>query len=340
MTNAPRLLAFAIALGLALPPLPAFAQPAQPSKQARDEAGVRFRKGVDLFKDGDFQAALIEFRRAYDLAPNFNVLYNIGQVYFQLQDYPDALKTLQRYLNDGGNQIPNVRRAEVEKDIEKLEARVATLEVSSNVAGADVAVDDAPEGKTPLGKAILVGAGRHKITVSKTGFATATKVVEMASGDSTKVTLDLTEEHAAPPVVVPVPVAPVQPPPVPPPAQPPPAPPPESSTPWAGWAITGGLVVGAGVFGGLALSASSNLKTQLASPAATRSSIDSAHDKTAALALVSDIFSGSAILAGGISLYLTVRGPSDSAKPGAPPPATGALRFQVLPGGVQASGSF
>src|SRR5262245_20824847 len=128
MTN-PRIFALVAALASMAPALPARAQqpagPApsttgSPSKEAQAEAAVRYKKGVDLFNESDFQAALIEFRRAYGLAPNYAVLYNIGQVYFQLQDYAHALTTLEQYLAEGGKNIAAARRSEVEKDIAKL----------------------------------------------------------------------------------------------------------------------------------------------------------------------------------------------------------------------------
>src|SRR5215218_10346672 len=110
MTSKSRLIAFATVLGIAFSSVPAGSQPATPTKEARDEAKSRFLKGLDLFKEGDYQAALIEFRRANELAPNYNVLYNIGQVYFQLTDYPNALNSLERYLKEGGDQVSAKRR--------------------------------------------------------------------------------------------------------------------------------------------------------------------------------------------------------------------------------------
>ena len=101
-----RTLALVTAFALVAPGSVAFAQPA-PTAAERAEAATRFKTGLDLFKDGDAQAALIEFRRAYQLAPNYQVLYNIGQVSFQLQDYPGALAALQKYLLEGGRNIPN-----------------------------------------------------------------------------------------------------------------------------------------------------------------------------------------------------------------------------------------
>ncbi|NUQ75522.1 MAG: PEGA domain-containing protein, partial [Polyangiaceae bacterium] len=191
MTSKSRLIAIATVLGVAFTSLPADSQPAQPTKEARDEAKTRFLKGLELFREGDYQAALIEFRRANELAPNFNVLYNIGQVYFQLTDYPNALVSLERYLSEGGDQISAKRREEVQKDIDKLRARIANLEITTNVPDVDIAIDDVPHGKTPFQKPLMVGAGRHRITASKEGFRSVTKLVEVAGADSLKIPLVL-----------------------------------------------------------------------------------------------------------------------------------------------------
>src|SRR5262249_58761964 len=121
-----------------LPAAPALAQgptPPTPPPAARPpgEADAHFRRGIELYKEGDFPAALIEFRRAYEIDPRYQALYNIGETYFQLNDYANALKTLEKYLHDGGAQVSAGRREEVQKEIEKLRTRVGQLEVSTNV---------------------------------------------------------------------------------------------------------------------------------------------------------------------------------------------------------------
>jgi hypothetical protein len=341
--------AFASALALTAPSLPCMAQQPAPTKEQTKEAGTRFKKGLDLFKDGDYQAALIEFRRAYELAPNYNVLYNIGQVYFQLQDYPNALTALQRYIAEGGKSIPSSRHADVDRDIEKLLARVANFEIVTTVPDADITIDDIAVGKSPLAKPILVSAGKHKIAISKAGFTATTKIIEIASSETQKVPIDPVKIEVAPP---PPPIAPppetgtvTVPPTEPPP--PPTPPPPTRSVPWAGIAITGGLTIGATVMGILALGASSSLATERANPTATRSSLDSAHDKTVAYALVTDILAGGAIIGFGVTLYVGLREPKkDSATPPttapAPAPATSftTVRVGMGPGGVQLLGTF
>ena len=319
-----RILALAGALALTAPALPCLAQQAAPTKDQVKEAGTRFKKGLDLFKDGDFQAASIEFRRAYELAPNFNVLYNIGQVSFQLQDYPNALTSLQRYIAEGGKNIPSSRHADVDKDIEKLLARVANFNVIVNVVDADITIDDVSVGKSPLPKSILVSAGKHKITASKAGFTSTTKVIEIASSETQNVQIDPVKVEVAPP---PVPVAPptdtgtpsATPTEPPPPVTPPP--PPARSVPVAGIVVTSGLTVSAVVMGILALGASSNLATLRTSSTATRDSLDSAHDKTVAYALVTDILAGGAIVSAGVTLYVGLRTPKKDSAPAAAPPS-------------------
>jgi hypothetical protein len=340
-----RLLALAASLALAAPSLPAFAQNT-PTKAQQQEAATRFKKGLELFKEADYQAALIEFRRANELAPNFNVLYNIGQVHFQLQDYPSALNALERYLKEGDDRIPSSRKNDVQRDIDKLRARVANIEIVSTVPDAEITIDDVAVGKSPLPKPILVSAGRHKITISKSGFTSATKVIEIASAETAKVPLDPAEIKTAPPPDPAKPPDQVTPPPPTDVGAPvTPAPPPPKPVPVAGIVVTGVLAAGAVVMGVLALNASGNLANERMSPTATREGLNGARDKTTAFALVSDILTGGAVVAAGVTLYVGLSGPSSDKKAvpaAAPPPAAGLSKVRIgfAPGGIKVIGAF
>jgi hypothetical protein len=346
MTNSARPIALALALALAVPPVITIAQPAvaaEPTKEAKDEASSRFRNGLELFKEGDYRAALVEFRRAYELVPNYSVLYNIGQVHMQLQDYAGALTALQGYLSEGGTGVPADRRADVEKDIDKLRSRVARIEIVTNPADADVTFDDVALGKTPLAKPVLTNPGRHRISASKAGRTTASKQVEVASSDSVKITLELPEPVAEPVKPIEEPKLPPAQPPAP--TQPAPVtpPPPERTVPWAGWVVTGGLTAGAVVTGVLALGAASDLKAKREpTSGATRDDLDAAGKKTSAFALATDLLGGAAVVAGAVTLYFTVRTPP-APEGAAAKPATGGiheLKVSVSPGGLGLVGSF
>jgi hypothetical protein len=273
------------------------APPAAPSKAAAAEADAHYRRGVDLYKEADYAAALIEFRRAYEIDPKYQALYNIGETYFQLNDYANALRTLEKYLKDGGGQISAGRHDEVQKEIEKLRTRVATLEVTANLPDADIAIDDVSVGKTPLAAPLVVSAGRRRLTATRAGKPPITQIVELAGGDARKVALVLPDDGPATPEAPParVPVAP--------------------------WVITGVLTAGAVVTGALALGASSQLKTDLGTGGISPGTLSSDHSKTFALALTTDVLIGAAIVVGGISIYFTAASTAKGDKASPLPPA-------------------
>jgi hypothetical protein len=182
-----RSVCLAVLVGLAIPLALRSVAQAQPSPAAGVEAGKHFQRGVTLYNEADFRAALVEFRRAYETAPNAAVLYNIGQTYYQLQNYAAALMALGRYLTEAGPTAPH--RREVEQTIDTLQTRVGKVAVSTSAPGADITVDDELVGKTPLDDAVLVSIGRRKITALRDGRVTETRFVDVAAGDTITVSL-------------------------------------------------------------------------------------------------------------------------------------------------------
>jgi hypothetical protein len=178
--------ALLVAATLAVPRA-ASAEKPDPVAQAREH----FHRGVQLYEEDDFRAALIEFNRAYELVPNPAVLYNVGQSYYQLRDYAGALTTLERYLRENGDRVAADRRAQVDRELQELRSRVAHVSLSCNVDGAELALDDVALDRTAR-QPVLVGAGRHKLTATRRGYVTAIRVVDVAGGDEVDVRLDLT----------------------------------------------------------------------------------------------------------------------------------------------------
>jgi len=92
--------AFATALLLALAAArPAAADP--PFATAGVEQGRELAvQAARHYKDGRFTQALDAYRRAYDVAPVPELLFNIGQCHFQLKSYEWAIFFYQGYLTD------------------------------------------------------------------------------------------------------------------------------------------------------------------------------------------------------------------------------------------------
>jgi hypothetical protein len=316
-----------VMIALSLASAPARADPPKPDKAQLEEAQRRYQRGRELYEESDFQGALAEMRRAYDLAPSFKLLYDIGQVCFQMQDYPCALKTFTRYLNDGKGDIPAARREEVQADVERLKGRIAYLRVTVNKPDAEIFVDDVSVGKAPLSEPVMVSAGKRKVEARLTGAVPVARTIEVAGQDTVDVPLEIAGtspskipaggESAAPP------------------------PPQKGGVPWVPWVITGGLAVGAGVVGALALSSSSDLETKLDTFGSTRGDIDAARSKTTTLALTTDILLGLTGAMAVTSLVLTLT--SSGGQSGADAKEKAAklpVRLGVGPGSASISGSF
>jgi hypothetical protein len=266
---------------------------------SKDQARAHFERGVELFREGDFRAALIEFQRAYDASPNFKVLYNLGQTNLELQDYAGALKAFRGYLDGGGRSIPAARRAQVEADLRRLESRVAHLEVTVNVPDADITVDDVSVGRSPLRAPVLVSEGRRKIIASKAGMAPVSRVIDVAGGDNPKITLQIVEPNTPAPVVVNVPTPEKPENPQPQPLQP--APVRTTTSPstgfWIGVGLTGAFAVATGVLGGVALGSKSTFDAKINQVGVAPTDIDSARNQTRTFAVATDISLGVTIAA-------------------------------------------
>lgn len=317
----------ATALTFASPIDVVFAQPSTESS-AEDEARERYKRGMQLFEEGNLEAAFIEFQRANELNPSFKIQYNIGLILKEQQDYAGAIKAFESYLTGGRDQIESSRRAAVEADIQTLRDRVGTIEVRSNVAGADVLVDDVPVGSTPLQNAV-VNAGRHKVTVLKDGYVPMSRSIAVAGRDNAVVVLDLTSATSLPAAAPgsaegasedrPVASDGRE----------------SDSFPWVGWTLTGVFAAGAVVTGVLALGAEGDLADERDRPGASRASLDDKESAVFNYALTSDILTGAAIIAGGLSLYLTLDGDGPAASD-----ASADVQVGVGPGNVLLRGSF
>ncbi len=178
--------------------LPAFAQAESASAMddATKKASERFRRGVELYREGSFDAALAEFELAHEISPNYRVLYNIGQVQVQRGDYVGASKAFRTYLDKGRDEVSALRRSEVEAELERLQGRIAKLRVESNVEGAELLVDGVSLGTLPMDE-VPVNAGVRRVLVKKEGYAPHEAPVTLAGGEVTALEVELEAQESA-----------------------------------------------------------------------------------------------------------------------------------------------
>jgi hypothetical protein len=259
-----------------------------------ERARIHYERGLQLFNEENYDAALFEFERAYELAPSYKILYNMGRIQRQQNNYAAALRSYARYIKEGGNSIPADRREEVEREIKVLKPRTAEITVVVNVDGADVNSDDIPVctatiestcvGKSPLAAPIIVNPGRHKVTAVKPGYQSALSLISVVGSDKITVKLELQSLTR----------------------------PKEYTNPWTiptiiGWSATGAAAVSASVFGILALKAQDDQDSMLNTFGKTDGDLADARDKTTTLSTVSDVLwitTGVFAIASG---YMTIR---------------------------------
>jgi len=296
---------------------------AQPGDVASGEAGRHFRRGVDLYGEANYAADLVEFRRAYALAPSATALYNVGEAQFQLQDYAGALKTFRRFLAEFG--ATESHRAEVAQAVEVLRSRVGHLGVVTLPPGADVAVDDEPVGKTPL-EPLVVSLGRRKVVASMAGRGSVTEYVDVAAEDHVSVSLQLREPVAdsagvAAPAAASAEVAPAH-------------GGAGSAIRTASWIAAGALAAGAITFGALAIGESHSLANERNEFPATSVVLNHDASLTAMYSILADSFAAAAIVVGGATLYWTLSPGADrTAAPSAQARVTiapASARFEMM----------
>ena len=314
-------------------PAPAFAQ-AKPQAAEVDEARERFQRGVELYKEGSFDAALAEFNRAYSLAPNYRVLFNIAQVQTERHDYAGALNDFEKYLQQGGAEISAERREQVNKEIDALKARVARVTVSSDVDGAELLVDGVSAGTLPLSDPVVVSAGVRQFQVRKAGYETAAKTETIAGGETPRLEFHLQAiaGAAAPAIATTPPVfagakddeaAPAD---------------HGPNVPfWITLGTTAALAGGAVTFGVLTHSADQRLDSQLNTFPPNKGGIDDARTVLKRDALITDILTGAAVVSGGLCAYFAIAGAHHKSKEAAAPRT---LSIGAAGTGIRVRGTF
>jgi tetratricopeptide (TPR) repeat protein len=301
-------------------------------KADKDEARRRFEVGVAEAKAGAYREAIADFQRAYELSPNFAVLYNVATAQAALGDSASALASYERYLAEGGAKIPDARKVKVTAEMKDLVPRTGSIVVRVSPDGARVTVDGAPvdAGAIAAAQPIRVNIGIRKLAATLDGHVPVDATVTVESGDVAKVTLTLSiagDAAASPgPAALPPPVI-VLPPPAPEPRYVNPsgfAPPVDEASSRAqriiGYAFAGAGLVGLGVGGVLYLVAKSNFNKAVADGCSQDLSTCTGNGATewqnakdgVTHARVAAIIGG-ALIAGGLTFYITA--PSS---PGAP----------------------
>lgn len=273
-----------------------------------EEARSHFSAGINYIDDPEgpkYEEAYREFKAAYAASPSWKILGNLGTCAFYLERDGEAIDAYEKYLAQGGDQIPADERKQIEKDLGTL--KTSLVQISLTIEPPNAAVEDervpSQGGRIvnryqDLGARTTLGIhpGHHRITVSAPGHTPEVWEFDAESGAKLSKSLQLEPADAATskpgePLEAPM-------------AEPPP--PEERGTPalvYIGLATTGALVAGATVTGLLALNKHDKYDELINQRSFDEDEADDARSTGKTLNIVTDVLIGAAILAGGATAY-------------------------------------
>ena len=262
------------------------------AEEARDRARDAFAQGQELYRAGDYAAALAAFQSAQAAGPKPATEYNIGRCYERLGQLADAVVAYESYLTDA----PDAPDHEtVKAHVAELKGQAppeAHLRVAVEPLNASVAVDQAASEPAPIDK--LLPPGRHLVLAELNGYTPIRREVELLAGTSLQLDLTLQPVPVAAPTRAPdaavhqnIPA---------------PAPPPAPQRTWTYVALAVAVVaVGVGLgFGISSKSAQNNLQARVHTQVQAQQFYDTAHTD----AVAANWFYAGAAVAGASAITL------------------------------------
>jgi len=150
----------------------------------RDVAEV-YKQAVAAFKKGDYASAHSGFIEVWSQEKKPKVAGNLGRTELKLGKYCDAAEHLGLFLRDQPGLTPSEQK-ELGAQLDEARGKVVMLRVETAQPGADVFVDGARVGTAPLGHALCLQPGKHKIEARLGELRTAEDVNEPAGATATK----------------------------------------------------------------------------------------------------------------------------------------------------------
>lgn len=161
------------------------------------EAKERVSRAEKLYEAGNYDAALTEFRRAYDTMLGHParpyVLYNIARCEERLYRYDAAIASYRTYLEIAS--ANEADRPKVEATIESLEGFLGTILVAVKAkAGAQVSQYEVWVDGHLVGENIhqfLIPGGTHQVEIRAVGFERSSKEVQVPARDRAEISFAL-----------------------------------------------------------------------------------------------------------------------------------------------------
>ncbi len=154
-------------------------------REAENRSADHYDRGLRLYEQGDYEAAIEEFVSAYCHTPYHRVLKDIAQSFERMVNYEKAVAYLERYLQETPAEEAEERRVQAAR-MEVLRGLPARIRVATVPPGAKITLRnehglqafDRADGEKP----IAIPKGSYVMTVEQAGYATISQPLEVEIG--------------------------------------------------------------------------------------------------------------------------------------------------------------
>jgi hypothetical protein len=167
------------------------------------EADERFRRGISLATENNYTAALVEFRRAYDVSRNPLILFNVGAMEVELNHFEEGQAALTEYERSAPSTVVQARRTQIDALLTRIRERSGTITVALPHPGLRVQVDAVGGGSLRVVRegpaasaAIRLPIGRYRVTLTAAGFRQRESEHDIAANSDTPINTPLEPARA------------------------------------------------------------------------------------------------------------------------------------------------
>jgi hypothetical protein len=167
---------------------------------AHDEARYQelIGQALDEYERGNWDEAEGLFAQAHRIRPNARTLRGIGIAAFEARRYVRAVAHLRAALGSSVNPLTREQRTEVERALERAQTYVATIEITTDPAAAEVRVNDEPLAGGGAVRLARVDPGLIQLRASAPSHSTSVRELRVAAGERQRLLVQLVPLRATP----------------------------------------------------------------------------------------------------------------------------------------------
>lgn len=163
-----------------------------------------YRPAVELalseYREGHFEEARAEFRRAHAFFPNARTLRGIGMAEFELRNYGESVTALKEALQSQVRPLEGELRAETERLLARAINYIARVTVELEPATATITIDGALATLGPE-RLLLLRVGDHVLEFRAEGRVSERRELRINGGEQQTLHIVLNEPVATPAIV-------------------------------------------------------------------------------------------------------------------------------------------